>query len=67
MTDQYSQGSFCECRFCDCDSDDYYDEYDEDYEYGEDEVQNSVDNDLNGFMPDYPDYSRLLQVRVCQL
>ena len=60
LTDQYFQGSFCECRFCDCESGDYYDEYDEDYEYGE----------SNGFMPDYssrgtpdyPDYSRLLQL-----
>jgi len=60
-------GSFCECRFCDCESGDYYDEYDEDYEYGEDEANSLVD-ESNGFMPDhssrpeYPDYSRLLQL-----
>ena len=69
LTDQYFQGSFCECRFCDCESGDYYDEYAEDYKYSEDEP-NSLDNESNGFMPDYssggtgdyPDYSRLLQL-----
>ena len=62
--DAHFQGSFCECRFCDCESGDYY--HDEDYEYAEDEA----DSEANGFMPDYrnqgstdyPDYSGLLQL-----
>ena len=58
------QGSFCECRFCDCDSGDYYDEYyDDDYEYSEEEAHdpNSVENDSDGFMPDLPDYNRMVK------
>ena len=66
LTGQYFQGSFCECRFCDCESSDYYGEYEEDYnEYGEDEA-NSLDEESNGFMPEYPDYSRLLQLNTSE-
>ena len=51
----HHQGSFCECRFCECDSDDYYGEYNDDYNYEEEEES------TNGFMPSNPDfYSRML-------
>ena len=53
------QGSFCECRFCECDSDDYYGEYNDDYNYDEEEEEKST----NGFMPSNPDfYSRMLEL-----
>ena len=53
------QGSFCECRFCECDSDDYYGEYNDDYNYDEEEEEQSK----NGFMPSNPDfYSRMLDL-----
>jgi len=52
-------GSFCECRFCECDSDDYYGEYNDDYNYDEEEKEKST----NGFMPSNPDfYSRMLEL-----
>ena len=55
------QGSFCECRFCECDSNDYYGEYNDDYNYDEDEEEEK--ESTNGFMPSNPDYySRMLEL-----